>query len=316
MIKLEENSVVNSPTTSSVGKSSLLSWFSNLSEVEDSEKIISSKSGDVTSVYWDVLQYVKILPPFHLTSDKPAALDLTSKFMDCLFLTSEKNLYYIRNNQCFCLTNSGNVYVGKFTLEMKSKLLKSLTKFRSLSCFCIYQKHNYPRECETLLDLSIFSFQISVSQLSGNELLHSKLKNVFSRMNTLCCVVAKKVPKLMIYLRRPVTLLATSESVKCIFMSNLPLPEFHIQWKDKTRLSYCIETGRIELYKFAKEKIHWSGHLRTPPSFLPRAFKDYLIESEQIICICFMEARRRNAFSFDQSVLWLNPQILCLASDS
>lgn len=305
-----ENSIAHTVNTSSVGKLSLLSWLSNLSEVQDSDISVSIQSKDQTSFYCDLIRYIKVLPAFLLLSEKPSDVHL-SKIFDCLFLSSEKYLYYVKNTECFCLTFSGNLYMGKFTLEMRSNFVKALMLAKCFSCFHVYQKHNYPWECEKLLSSISFSHNLPVIQIFRNyrsDAFRSKLKTLFTRLNARCGMVAKKVPKLMIYLKR----LHVKESVKCIFMSNLPLPEFHIQWKDKTRLSYNIETGRVQLYTSIAGKANWSGHLRTPPSFLPDLFKGYLIESEQFICCCFMEARRQDAFASEQSITWLNPRILCV----
>lgn len=71
----------------------------------------------------------------------------------------------------------------------------------------------------------------------------------------------KYIPKVVIYFNI-ISSQIMSCRCKCMLMSNYPLPDFTIQFDDKTLLKYCLETSQIELtYYYNDIKHQWNGNI-------------------------------------------------------
>jgi hypothetical protein len=118
--------------------------------------------------------------------------------------------------------------------------------------------------------------------------------------------------------------------MKCMLMCNNPLPDFHVQWSDGTRLVYALQSSSLSIYKpgtvttsdaqtstseaRGKEESHegsqslrWEGQLsleETPsvnrtssnrllPS-IPQIFHSYLLESQDALQRCLHHEKQHN----------------------
>lgn len=99
--------------------------------------------------------------------------------------------------------------------------------------------------------------------------------------------------------------------MKCMLMSNTPLPDFHAQWVDGTRLIYRLDRGHIVIDKPAhcsaesrSHALRWDGHIPLAPSHehpssitsgnllltVPEQLQQYLLTAQLAVTRCLREA--------------------------
>jgi hypothetical protein len=76
--------------------------------------------------------------------------------------------------------------------------------------------------------------------------LPSGIEKLYNRMEKILNIILKNIPKLILYLSSK--LADTSNiSCKCMLMSNLPLPDFRVQFADGTKLQYYLQSGKLHI---------------------------------------------------------------------
>lgn len=99
-------------------------------------------------------------------------------------------------------------------------------------------------------------------------------------------------------------------------MSNSPLPDFHAQWQDGTRLVYRLDNGKVLIDHPAQalntehHAIRWEGELFLLPSStetpntsfngvltVPPALQSYLLASQTALMRCLEEVRNSESLS-------------------
>lgn len=104
--------------------------------------------------------------------------------------------------------------------------------------------------------------------------------------------------------------------MKCMLMSNSPLPDFHAQWQDGTRLVYRLDNGKVLIDHPAQalntehHAIRWEGELFLLPSStetpntsfngvltVPPALQSYLLASQTALMRCLKEVRNSESLS-------------------
>jgi hypothetical protein len=104
--------------------------------------------------------------------------------------------------------------------------------------------------------------------------------------------------------------------MKCMLMSNSPLPDFHAQWQDGTRLVYRLDNGRVlidhpaQATSSERRAIRWEGELFLLPSSteapntclngvltVPPALQSYLLASQTALMRCLEEVRNSENLS-------------------
>jgi serine/threonine protein kinase len=260
-------------------------------------------------------------------------------FETLLFLTNEGNLFYFHEKYRICfLQQERMIMIDKLDDERKNLLSKEifdLNMFDVSSSSCsdlssskesyllVFQENNYPPHflASSLFSSTSYRRSYPLSQFTeGRSSLGRPLNDLvlcsLGHVSDIIRETAGLIPRFILYYReeKKNVSFSSSDYVKCLFMSNDPKPDFHIQWKDETRLRYSLATGKIFIHKPRQgvdshsKTLCWEGSMsemvRGPDSSsssshhvstssCPSSLFPYLADSQTIIKRCFLEKKKR-----------------------
>ena len=131
--------------------------------------------------------------------------------------------------------------------------------------------------------------------------LPASVRNVYERVGEMLSVTKAKIPKLILYLnvKGPEQEPSSSRNYdnddasgqiycKCMLMSNGTLPDFRVQWLDKTKLRYSLRTGRLYITGPSIGSFLWEGDLKSSLAWtdVSKCTKDYLFVAQEMMMRC------------------------------
>lgn len=297
------------------------------------------RGGQVTHSLWQKIKAkTKSLPSFLFFLDNhqtpPTSSSSSGNSSEAIFLTREGNLFlFQRRVKLFLQLGDGTniVKMGRWSAEEVHRLhhycdqeeeeegLRRGSGGGGRNLF-LFNHHNYPTNTtsiSSLFDLTHFpktlychdlflaidepntSFNTSFASTSHTSSHHS-FKNIAATIQSLLSRALKiidritlRIPKLIVYYT------SSSSSMKCMFMSNQPLPDFHIQWTDGTRLTYSLQSNHLHILS-TSSKLQWRGTLHlsggsdSSADTMPTQLRHYLHVSQQALLQCMKEERKLN----------------------
>jgi hypothetical protein len=239
--------------------------------------------------------------------------------LEFFLLTPKRDIYYFRGNKRFILQlldQSVNLRIGRFSSKLQSTLM-SFIEMAELPYFTVAspQLQNLPADLfEYHSFCNSFFLHDFFNSSSRSVLLEKVIFKVMSRVLFILREVTHRIPKLIIYLkgRNFPTLKDGTDSVKCTFMANFPFPDFHIQWKDSTRIFYSLEHGEVHIVRRNKKlgNQSWKGFFNDHLVHVNPTLRPYLVDCSGISEKCLVEWKRQQSLGSSGSSGSSSPPIV------